>query len=259
MSDVFGFTDDDNNDNNDNIDIDEMDDEIIEIGNSDSEDDSLQDLLDEVLSLTAPAQIGKRGGGRKVTNNIGADDLKIEMLNFLKKDHHVNLFVPGNLKRNTLWGVIDDKAFSRAESRSREVEPSYSKSGILAVSLMRTTDGRDVIQWWKGTLSGTGVLTFSKIIRKGGNYQYGKNLQGETGIWRVDSSTNEYVKTPSGYYEPFPFHTLVDFEVYMNAIVTTLEVGITFPDADIPKLRGLQDLLANLNNVGESKVEESKE
>jgi|SRR5665213_470029 len=211
----------------------------------DDSTDEFQELLDSLPGLS-PVVPGKRGGGRKATNNTGADVLGIVMLNELRTNHHVNLFQKGNLKGNTLWGVIDQKSYDRANQVSRNIEPSYSQTGILAVSLAKTPDGTIFVQWWKATVVNN-VLSFQKILRKGADYQLCANSKGQMGIWKMDATTGLPETKNNGDYFSFPYSTLVDFEDYLNALVEVTEVPVSFPNEEVSKLQGLSEILANVN------------
>ena len=210
-----------------------------------NESDDFQDLLDNLPGLS-PVVPGKRGGGRKATNNIGADVLGIEMLKDLRTNHHVDLFQAGNLQGNVLWAVIDQKSFDRAKQISMNITPSYSQTGVLAVSLARNADGVIFIQWWKAVIVNS-VLSFSKILRKGAEYQLCKNPQGNTGIFKIDATTGLPETRNDGGYFSFPYSTLVSFEDYLNAIVEVTEVPVSFPSSEVDTLKGLSEILANVN------------
>jgi hypothetical protein len=211
---------------------------------ADDNADEFQELLGSIF--LSPVVPGKRGGGRKATNNIGADDLGIAMLNTLRTQHHVNLFIDGNLKGNTLWGVIDQKSYDRAKQVSMNIIPSYSQTGILAVSLARTNEGVIFVQWWKATLVNS-VLSFQKILRKGAEYQLCANKKGQMGIWKMDATTGLPEEKNNGEYFSFPYSTLVDFEVYLNALVVEGEFPVSFPNEEVSKLQGLTEILAHVN------------
>lgn len=207
--------------------------------------DEFQELLNNLpgLSPVIPGKRG-RGGGR---NNIGADVLGYKTLQELRTNYHVDLFEAGNLKGNTLWGIIDQKSFDRAKQISMSIEPSYSQVGVLAVSLARTDDGTIFVQWWKATVV-KGVLSFSKVLRKGADYQLCANREGKLGLWKMDATTGlPREKNEQGDYISFPFNELVDFEVYLNAIVELKEIPVTFPKEEVSKLQNLSDILANVN------------
>lgn len=210
--------------------------------------DGFQDLLESIL--LSPVIPGKRGGGRKATNNIGADVLGISMLKDLRTNHHVNLFAAGNLKGNTLWGVIDQKSYDRANQVAMNITPSYPQTGVLAVSLAQTQDKDIVVQWWKATVV-NGVLSFQKILRKGAQYQLSKDSKGNFGLWKIDATTGLPETKANGDYFSFAYSTLVDFEVYLNAIVEVTEVAVAFPNEEVSKLQGLSEILANVNLYAE--------
>jgi hypothetical protein len=208
-------------------------------------DDEFQELLDGLT--IAPVVPGKRGGGRKATNNIGADVLGIVMLKELRLNYHVNLFDAQNLKGNTLWGVIDSKSFDRARQVSMNIEPSYSQVGILAISLSQNADKEIFVQWWKATVL-NGILSFRKIDRKGEDYRLCQNLSGQYGLWKMDSTTGlPQERNEKKDYISFPYSTLVDFEAYLNAVAKVAEVPVSFPDGEIENLKGLSEILANVN------------
>ena len=213
---------------------------------ADDNDDEFQGLLEGIL--LSPVVPGKRGGGRKATNNIGADVIGYKMLQELRTNNHVNLFQPGTIKGNTLWGVIDQKSFDRAKQVSMNIAPSYPQTGILAVSLALADDGKTVfVQWWKATVV-KGVLSFQKVLRKGADYQLCANLKGQMGLWKMDATTGlPQEKNDNGDYFSFPYNELVDFEVYLNAIVNVEEVPVSFPDGEVSKLQNLSEILANVN------------
>lgn len=209
-------------------------------------DDEFQELLDSLPGLS-PVTPGKRGGGRKATNNIGADVLGYKMLQELRTNHHVDLFQPGTLKGNTLWGIIDQKSFDRAKQVSMNIDPSYSQVGVLAVSLAKSDEGTIFVQWWKATLV-KGVLTFQKILRKGADYNLCANLKGQMGLWKMDSTTGlPQEKNENGDYISFPFNELVSFEVYLNAIVEITGAPVSFPNEEVSRLQNLSEILANVN------------
>ncbi len=209
-------------------------------------DDDFQELLNGLPELS-PVVPGKRGGGRKSTNNIGADILGYAMLKILRTVHHVDLFQKGNLQGNTLWGIIDQKSFDRARQIAMNNEPSYSQVGVYAVSLSQSADKVVFVQWWKATLV-KGILSFQKVLRKGADYQLCKDLKGNFGLWKMDSTTGlPQEKNENGDYISFPFNELVDFEVYLNAIVEMTGVPVSFPDGEVDRLRGLSTILANVN------------
>ena len=219
----------------------------------DDDDTSFQEMLNNLSGL-APVTPGKRGRGRKPTNNIGADVLGLPTLKELRSQYHVDLSKPGNLKGNTLWGVIDQKSYDRASQISRGMDPSYSQVGILAVSLALSNENTAFLQWWKGTIV-EGVLTFKKADFKGANYILGKDAQGMYGLWRIDSTTGTPFTKKDGSYFSFPLHTLVNFEAYLDAVVSVTEVSVAFPEKDIPKLRGLAEILVNVNMTSEDTSE----
>jgi len=220
--------------------------------------DGFQELLNSLPTL-APVVPGKRGGGRKASNNIGADVLGVEMLKELRTNHHVNLF-GGDLKGNTLWGVVDQKSYDRAKQISMSIAPSYPQTGILSVSLTQTTEGNIVVQWWKAT-SINGVLSFRKFYRKGAEYALMKNQKGDYGIWKIDSSTGNPEVKNNGDYFSFPYGELVDFEDYLNSIVEVTELPVSFPDEEVSKLKGLSEILAsvNINTVVDSTDDSDEE
>lgn len=207
--------------------------------------DEFDELLASLPGLS-PIVPGKRGGGRKATNNIGADDLGLSMLKTLRSDNHVDLFTAGNLKGNTLWGVIDQKSYDRANQVAMGITPSYSQTGILAVSLAKTNEGEIFVQWWKATLVNS-VLSFQKVLRKGAQYLLGANSKGQMGIWKIDATSGLPEVKNNGDYFSFPYSTLVDFEVYLNAIVEVHEVAVSFPNEEVSQLRGLAEILAQVN------------
>lgn len=223
---------------------------IVNFTTGDDNDDELQVFLDG-LNCLSPVTPGKRGGGRKATNNIGADTLGVDMLNALRNEFHVSLSKPGNLKGNTLWGVIDQKSYDRANQLARGIDPSYSQVGILAISLAplpeTSTFGKAFVQWWKGTIVND-VLTFKKVFFKGMNYVLDYDPSKKLGLWKVDSATGKPILRSDGKtYFSFPLHTLVDFEAYLNTIVEVAEVPVSFPENEVAKLRGLSEILANVN------------
>jgi hypothetical protein len=215
----------------------------------DDNDDDFQELLNGIE--IAPVVPGKSGGGRSA-NNIGAEVLGRVMLAELRTNHHVNLST--DLASNTLWGVIDQKSFDRAQRIARKVEDKkYSQTGILAVSLVKAPEGEfgiGVMQWWKATLV-NGVLAFQKAYRKGADYQLCVNPQGGNGIYKIDAKTSKPSfttdKNGNKYYIPFPYAELVSFEDYLNAVVTTTEAPVSFPEEEVSNLQGLSEILANVN------------
>ena len=215
-------------------------------GNADNADDfdDFQELLDGIA--LSPVVRGKRGGGRKATNNIGADILGIATLQELRKNHHVNLQNPANLKGNTLWGVIDQNSFNLATQNSMGIESSYKQQGVLAVSLTKSDGGKIVLQWWKATIIND-ILQFRKVFKSGEQYHLCKNPQGNYGLWKIDASTGTPVVNGSGSYTSFNLNTLVSFEEYLNAIVMATEVPVSFPNDEVSKLQGLSEILASVN------------
>ena len=225
--------------------------------NDDDGMDEFQEILNGLSGLT-PIQSGKRGGGRKATNNIGADVLGMETLKDLRNNHRIDLSIAENLRGNTLWGVIDQQSFNRAKQISRNIKPSYSQAGIYAVSLAQNAEKAIFIQWWKATLV-NGVLSFQKVFRDGEDFQLLKDKNGRPGLWKMDSTTGLPEKKTNGDYIPFRYNELVDFEVYLNALVVTLEVPVSFPESEINNLRGLSEILAGVNLTNEEMDEVSSE
>jgi hypothetical protein len=232
-------------------------------------DDDFQAILDNLPGLS-PVVPGKRGGGRKAINNIGADTVGIEMLKVLRTDHHVDISKAENLKGRRLWGVIDQPSFDRARQISMNVEEdelSYSQKGVLAISL-DINDAKEIfVKWWKGTIV-NGVLSFRHVFRKGEDYKLCKDTKGRYGLWKMDSTTGLPRTKNNGDYFSFPYSTLVNFEDYLNAIVEVTEVPVSFPEGEVTKLENLSEILANVNlnadvqnnnDSDESEVEEPEE
>ena len=204
--------------------------------------DDFQELLDGIqLSPVVP---GKRGRG--VTNNTGADVLGVPALKDLLTNHHVDFFgdsskgIQPNSKPApyTLYGIIDAKSVTRAEMKSQGIEPgiSHRQTGILAVSLAQDSEKVVFLQMWRGNIV-NGVLSFTRVYSKS-TYKYVSNPDGIKSFWKVDTN---------GKYTSFNFSELVFFKDYLNAIVTSLEVPVSFPVEEVSKMQGLSEILANVN------------
>jgi len=221
--------------------------------NGDVDDfDDFQELLDGIT--INPVETGKRGR-KSATNNIGADVLGVPMLEDLLTNYRID-FVGNpakgiapthNLKDSafTLFGVIDAQSVRRAKMISRNIKPIYNQVGVLAVSLAKDQSGNVIFQWWKGTVVNN-VLTFQKVFSPSKDFVYKTNPQGIKNFWSVDKNGN---------YKVFPWSELVDFEVYLNAIVTETEVPVSFPSDEVSKLKGLSQILAGVNTNSTSVVE----
>jgi hypothetical protein len=199
--------------------------------------DDFQELLESLPGLT-PIVRGKRGGGRKATNNIGADILGVPMLDDLRKNHSVDLTKKENLKVKFLYGYIDQPSYSRAVQIDRGIKTSYPQVGVLAFSIAKSASGEVFLQLWKG-ITVNGVLSFDKTYSKTKDYKFGQNKEGDTSFWRTDDKREMYSFSELG--------TIVVFEDYLNAIVTEAEVPVSFPDAEVNNLQGLSEILAQVN------------
>jgi hypothetical protein len=199
--------------------------------------DDFQELLESLPGLT-PIARGKRGGGRKATNNIGADILGVTMLDDLRKNHNVDLTKKENLKVKFLYGYIDQPSYSRAVQIDRGIKTSYPQVGVMAFSIAKSASGDVFLQLWKGIIV-NGVLSFDKGYSKSKDYKFGQNKEGATSFWRTDDKGEMYSFSELG--------TIVVFEDYLNAIVTEAEVPVSFPDAEVNNLQGLSEILAQVN------------
>lgn len=221
---------------------------------NDAENDEFQELLDNLPGLS-PIVPGKRGGGRKATNNTGCDVLGVKMLEELKSNHCVDLSKRENVKGNTLYGIIDRNSVARATQISRNIKPSYHQVGVLAFSIARNAEKVIFLQLWKGTIV-NGVLSFQKVYSDRKDYI----LQGETydlegnpvneSFWRTDKNGDKY-----SFYEMGIF---VSFEDYLNAIAEVEEVPVSFPNEEVNRLKGLSEILANVNLNAEFINEDSE-
>jgi hypothetical protein len=203
--------------------------------NGDSIDD-FQELLDGLPQLT-PIARGKRGGGRKATNNIGADVLGVKTLDDLRNNHNVDLVRDG-IKVKFLYGLIDQPSYSRAVQIDRGIATSYPQVGAMGFSIEQSTSGEIFLQLWKGTTV-NGVLSYQKTYSKSKDYRYGANKEGAVSFWRTNDKGEMYNFQELG--------TIVVFEDYLNAIVTETELPVSFPEAEVSNLQGLAEILANVN------------
>ena len=198
--------------------------------------DDFQEMLDGIeLSPILP---GKRGGGRKTTNNIGADVIGVRMLDDLRNNHNVDLTKKENLKGNFLYGVIDQNSYSRAVQISRSIKVSYPQVGVLAMSITQNSEGEIYLQLWKGTIVNS-ILTFQKVYSKSKDYRIGKNSNGQTSFWRTDNNGKTYSFSELG--------TIVSFEDYLNSVVEVTELPVSFPSEEIDNLKNLSEILASVN------------
>jgi hypothetical protein len=212
-----------------------MDYTVADSNNSDN--DSFQELLEQLPGITK-ITAGKRGSGRKVTNNIGAHILGVKVLEDFRKNHAIDLSVPGNLIGNYLFGLIDNASFGLAKQLASKVEPSYKPTGILAVAIVQDENKDIVLGRWKGTIVNS-TLTFKRVWSKGKDYRFGVNPDGIYSFWRTDDNGKMYPYIIEG--------TLVNFDEFLNAIVDMEEIPVSFPDEDVSKMRGLAEILANVN------------
>src|ERR1017187_731389 len=192
----------------------------------DDSDDEFQELLDSLPGLS-PIVPGKRGGGRKATNNTGADVLGVKALDEFRQNHVVDLTKKDNVFVNFLYGIVDQNSYSRAVQISRNIKPSYPQVGVLAMSIAKSSEGDIFLQLWKGTIV-DGVLSFQKVYSKSKDYKFGKNKSGLNSFWRTDKNNEMYTFGELG--------VIVPFEEYLNAVVTTTEVPVSFPDEEVIKL-----------------------
>jgi hypothetical protein len=205
-------------------------------GNTDDFDD-FQDFLDNLPGLSAIPK-GKRGS-KGAKNNIGASVLSYKLLRDFVEYRVVDLTKKENLKGNLLYGIIDTPSVSRAGQIAAGIKKlSYPHVGVLAMAIVKDEDGDIKLQLWKGNIV-NGVLSFDKTFTTSKEYRYCQNPEGITSFWR---------KNKNGEMLPFTeLGTIVPFEEYLNAIVQEAEVPVSFPNDEVSKLRGLSEILANVN------------
>jgi hypothetical protein len=204
-------------------------------GNTDDFDD-FQELLDSLPELSAIPK-GKRGS-KGAKNNIGASVLSYKLLRDFVEHRFVDLTKKENRKGNFLYGIIDNPSVSRAGQIAAGIKKlSYPHVGVLAMAISKDEDGFFLVLW-KGNIV-DGVLSFEKTFSTTKEYRFGQNSEGINSFWR---------RNKNGEMLPFTeLGTIVPFEEYLNAIVEETELPVSFPTEEISKLRGLSEVLANVN------------